>query len=130
MKGGPVSSVVNQIYSAESSICGDRPEENEMSDDDYNNSITFTDDDNLETRVSDMDTMLDDYQPIIPESDEPLIPQELPFAPGEGQIPVSMFKDENVEYLAFPTIFVHKRGQIIVIEFIKFITMTYASIVI
>ena len=27
------------------------------------------------------------------------------FAPGEGQIPVSVFKDENAEYLAFPTIF-------------------------
>ena len=45
-------SEVNQIHSAESSICGDRPEEikcdpNEMSDDD---GITFTkEDDNLET---------------------------------------------------------------------------------
>ena len=48
-----------------------------------------------------MDTMLDDYEPIIPQPDEPLIPQELTFAPGEGQIPVSMFKDD----LAFPTIF-------------------------
>ena len=102
-------SEVDQIYSAESSICGDRPEENEcdpneMSDDD---GITFTedDDDNLKTCVIDMDTMLDDYEPIIPQLDEPLIPQELTFAPGEGQIPVSVFKDENAEYLAFPTIF-------------------------
>ena len=87
----------------------DRPEENEcdlneMSDDD---GITFTeeDDDNLETCVIGMDTMLDDYEPIIPQLDEPLIPQELTFAPGEGQIPVSTFKDENAEYLTFPTIF-------------------------
>ena len=102
-------SEVGQIYSAESSIFGDKPEENEcdpneMSDD---NGITFTeeDDGNLETCVIDMDTMLDDYEPIIPQLDEPLIPQELTFAPGEGQIPVSMFKDKNAEYLAFPTIF-------------------------
>ena len=87
-----------------------------MSDDD--NGIIFTeeDGDNLETCVIDMDTMLDDYEPIIP-PDEPLIPQELTFAPGEGQIPVSVFKDENAEYLAFPTIFVGKRDQIIVIKF-------------
>ena len=56
-------------------------------------------------RVADMDTMLGDYEPIIPQPDEPLVPQELTFAPGEGQIPVSVFKDENAEYLAFPTIF-------------------------
>ena len=98
-------SKVDQIYSAESSICSDRSEENEcdpneMSDDD---GITFTeeDDDNLETCVIDMDTMLGDYEPIIPQPDEP--------------------------HLAFPTIFVGKRDQIIVIEFIKFITVTYAS---
>ena len=52
-----------------------------------------------------MDTMLDDNEPIIPQPDEPLIPQELTFAPGKGQIPVSVFKDENAEYLVFPTIF-------------------------
>ena len=52
-----------------------------------------------------MNTMLEDCEPIIPQLDEPLIPQELTFAPGEGQIPVSVFKDENAEYLAFPTIF-------------------------
>ena len=49
---------------------------NEMSDDE---GITFTevDEDNLETCVADMDTMLDDYEPIIPQPDEPLVPQEL-----------------------------------------------------
>ena len=97
-------SEVNQIYSTE------RPEENECdpnetSDDDDGITFTEEDDDNLETCVIDMDTMLDDYDPIIPQPDEPLIPQELTFAPGDGQIPVSVFKDENAEYLAFPTIF-------------------------
>ena len=32
-------------------------------------------------RVADMDTMLDDYEPIIPQPDEPLVSQELTFAP-------------------------------------------------
>ena len=60
-----------------------------MSDDD---GITFTeeDDDNLETCVIYMDAVLDDYEPIIPQLDEPLIPLELAFAPGEGQIPVCL----------------------------------------
>ena len=63
-------SEVNQIYSTE------RPEANEcdpneMSDDDAG--ITFTeDDDNLAICVIDMGTMLDDYEPIIPQADEPL----------------------------------------------------------
>ena len=98
---------LNHMYNAET--CVDDLEQNqgdpnEMSDDE---GITFTevDEDNLETCVADMDTMLDDYEPIIPQPDEPLVPQELTFAPGEGQIPVSVFKDENAEYLAFPTIF-------------------------
>ena len=56
-------------------------------------------------RAIDMDTMLDDYDPIIPQPDEPLVPQELTFAPGEGQVPLSVFQDENAEYLAFPTIY-------------------------
>ena len=98
---------LNHMYNAET--CVDDLEQNqgdpnEMSDDE---GIMFTevDEDNLETCVADMDTMLDDYEPIIPQPDEPLVPQELTFAPGEGQIPVSVFKDENAEYLAFPTIF-------------------------
>ncbi len=38
-----------------------------------------------------------------------MIPDELTFAPGEGQIPVSVFMDENAEYLAFPAIFCGKK---------------------
>ena len=37
--------------------------------------------------------------------DPEVIPEELTFAPGEGQVPLSIFYDENSEYLAFPTIF-------------------------
>ena len=33
------------------------------------------------------------------------IPKEMTFAPGEGQTPISVFQDENAEYLAFPSIF-------------------------
>ena len=98
---------LNHMYNAETCVDDleqNQGDSNEMSDDE---GITFTevDEDNLETCVADMDTMLDDYEPIIPQPDEPLVPQELTFAPGEGQIPVSVFKDENAEYLAFPTIF-------------------------
>ena len=83
---------LNHMYNAET--CVDDLEQNqgdpnEMSDDE---GITFTevDEDNLESCVTDMDTMLDDYKPIIPQPDEPLVLQELTFAPGEGQIPVSI----------------------------------------
>ena len=68
---------------------------------------TFTEDneDNMETCAVDMDTMLDDCDPIVPLPDEPIVPHEFTFAPGDGQVPVSVFKDDNAEYLAFPTIF-------------------------
>ena len=82
----------------------DECEQNGMSDDE---GISFTEEneDNLETFAIDMDTMTDDYDPIIPQSDEPLVPEQLTFAPGEGQVPLSVFQDDNAEYLAFPTIY-------------------------
>ena len=82
----------------------DECEHNRMSDDE---GISFTEEneDNLETCAIDMDTMIDDYDPIIPQCNEPLVPEELTFAPGEGQVPLSVFQDENAEYLAFPTIY-------------------------
>ena len=46
--------------------------------------------------IVDRDTMLDN--PTV-------YPKEFTFAPGEGKKPLSIFADENVEYLAFPTIF-------------------------
>ena len=99
----------NQIHGSEKETICRRPDEdeceqNEMSDDE---GISFTEEneDNLETCAVDMDTMIDDYDPIIPQSDEPLVPEELTFAPGEGQVPLSVFQDENAEYLAFPTIY-------------------------
>ena len=44
-----------------------------------------------------LDTLLDE-----PETDMNTV---LSFAPGEGQTPISLFSDEDAEYLAFPTIF-------------------------
>ena len=54
-----------------------------------------------------------DCGPTVTTCDELLSPQEIMFAPGEGQVPLSVFNDDNGEYLSFPTIFVDKRGQII-----------------
>ena len=58
-----------------------------------------------------MDTMLDNYDPTVPTCDELLSPQEITFAPGEGQVPLSVFNDGNAEYLSFPTIFGQKRPE-------------------
>ena len=60
-----------------------------------------------------MDTMLENYDPAVPTCHELLSPWEIMFASGEGQVPVSVFHDDNAEYLSFGTIFVDKRGQII-----------------
>lgn len=52
--------------------------------------------------IVDRDTMLD----------EPTVyPKEFTFAPGEGKKPLSIFEDENVEYLAFPTIFCGQKRE-------------------
>ena len=58
-----------------------------------------------EEHIADMDTMLDNYDPTVPTCDELLSPQKITFAPGEGQVPLSVFNDDNAEYLSFPTIF-------------------------
>ena len=55
-----------------------------------------------------LDTMLDDH--VLQDRDVDMqqndgIPNEMTFAPGEGQTPISVFQDENAEYLAFPSIF-------------------------
>ena len=63
--------------------------------------------------IADMDTMLDNYDPTVLTCDELLSPQQITFGPGEEQVPLSVFIDDNAEYLSFPTIFVDKRGQII-----------------
>ena len=75
----------NQIHGSEKETICCRPDEDEceqngMSDDE---GISFTEEneDNLETCAVDMDTMIDEYDPIIPQSDEPLVPEELTFAP-------------------------------------------------
>ena len=46
-----------------------------------------------------MDIMLDNYDPAVPTCDELLSPQEITFAPGEGKVPLSVFKDNNAEYI-------------------------------
>ena len=55
--------------------------------------------------IVDMDTMLDNYDPTVPTCDKLLSPQEITFAPAEGQVPLSVFNDDNAEYLSFPIIF-------------------------
>ena len=49
--------------------------------------------------------MLDNYDPTVPTCDELLSPQEITFTPGEEWVPLSVFNDDNAEYLSFPTIF-------------------------
>ena len=67
----------------------------------------------MKKHIVDMGTMLDNYDPTVPTCDELLSLQEIMFSPGEGQEPVSVFNDDNADYLSFPTIFLDKRGQII-----------------
>ena len=54
-----------------------------------------------------MNTMLNEHQ--VPQRhvnlEENDIYDEITFAPGESQIPISVFQDEDAEYLPFPTIF-------------------------
>ena len=51
--------------------------------------------------IVDQDTLLHDPE---------FIPGEFIFVPGEGQVLISMFTDENVEYLAFLTILCGEKG--------------------
>ena len=57
-----------------------------------------------EKHIVDMDTMVDNYDPTLPTCDELLSPQEIMFVSGEGQVPLSVFNDDNAEYLSFQTI--------------------------
>ena len=52
------------------------------------------------------DTLLQEED--IPHADPESSPWELIFALGEGHRPTSIFQEVDVEYLAFPTIFVAK----------------------
>ena len=99
----PFQSEVTSTDSATIQCLGDSDAENE----------DFSEVNENEKHIADMDTMLDNYDPTVPTCDEPLSPQEIMFAPGEGQVPLSVFNDDNAEYLSFQTIFVDKRGQII-----------------
>ena len=60
-----------------------------------------SDDSDTFSEVGDSDTL-----PVMTLLDEPEIRAEvISVAPSEGQRPVSLFKDPNAEYLAFPTLF-------------------------
>ena len=83
-----------------------------VSDSDSENN-EFTEVNENERHVVDMDTLLDNYDPAMATCNELHSSQEIIFGPGEGQVPISVFTDENAEYLSFPTFFVNKRGQII-----------------
>ena len=75
----------------------------------------FVDEESSETEISnnndDSDTFseVDDTEilPVMTLLEEPEIHTEnvISVAPSEGQRPVSLFKDKNAEYLAFPTLF-------------------------
>ena len=53
----------------------------------------------MKIQIVDLDTMLDNYDPTVPTCDEILSPQEIMFAPGEGQVPLGVFNDYNAEFI-------------------------------
>ena len=59
----------------------------------------------------DVDEMTTGTQDTMLETDEDQNIRTLTFAPGEDQIPLSIFQDKDAEYLAFPTIFCGERRQ-------------------
>ena len=84
-----------------SSICSNSLRNNNVKD-----LYTEFDDHNTQD-VVDMDTMSNEHQ--VPKRhvnlEENDIHDEITFALGEGQIPISVFQDKDAEYLAFPSIF-------------------------
>ncbi|XP_064645914.1 uncharacterized protein LOC135499178 [Lineus longissimus] len=74
---------------------------NDDNDVDSDISDTFSEFDPDETASGNLDTMLDD------QNIERVRP--LTFAPGEDRSPLSLFQDEDAEYLSFPTIFCGER---------------------
>ena len=84
-----ISSEVTSSDSATIQCLGDSDAENE----------DFSEVNENEKHIVDMDTMLDNYDPTVPTCDELLSPKEITFAPGEGQVPLSVFNDDNTEYL-------------------------------
>ena len=62
--------------------------------------LSSSDDSDTFSEVGDSDTL-----PVMTLLDEPEIADVISVAPSEGQSPISLFKDPNAEYLAFPTLF-------------------------
>ena len=98
-----ISSEVTRTDSATIQCLGDSDAENE----------DFSEVNENVKHIVNMETMLDNYDHTVPKCNELLSPQEITFAPGEGQVTISVFNEDNAEYLSFPTIFMDKRGQII-----------------
>ena len=76
-------------------------ETTDKSDDEGNDSDTFSEIDDKDRVIGNSDTLI---EPICPQSDSTYT-----FAPGEGQHPLSLYSDKDAEELSFPTIFCGKR---------------------
>ena len=86
-----------------------RSEDNNLDTDQDIDSYDELDEDDIQTGIVDMDTML--HEQDIPQRHVSLEdvaetgPEELTFASGESQKPISVFEDTDSKYLAFPTVF-------------------------
>lgn len=65
------------------------------------NSDCFSEVDESDNQVGNLDTLLDKQ----PNESDLTQDTQYTFAPGEGQKPLSLYSDPNAEYLSFPTIF-------------------------
>ena len=82
-----ISSKVTSTASTTIQCLGDSDAENE----------DFSEVNENENHIIGMDTKLDNYDPTVPTCDEPLSPQEITFLPGEEQVPLSVFNDDNAQ---------------------------------
>ena len=107
-----------------SSVISDKIGPNDSCDDDthFNNNMMEKDESTVESDVYsdpedenntlhagaiEQDTLLEQQNATVPSSNNILDAdcEGIEFAPGEGQKPVSLFYEDNAEYLSFPTIF-------------------------
>ena len=85
------------------------PNLNDTQNDNDSESYDEIDEDDVWPGIVDIDTKIHEHE--IPQKhfsfgeDDVELPDEITFAPGEGQKPISVFQDENAEYLTFPTIY-------------------------
>ena len=73
--------------------------DNNLDTDQNNDSYNELDEDDIETGIVDMDTMLHEQdipqRHVTPKDAVETVPEELTFAPGEGQKPISVFEDTD-----------------------------------